>query len=97
MKIHPTTIKGFDTLEDAAVAVGKMRYDAISVFLRHLVSELSVQQDKDAIVGKTELVKDMNFVLESLTSSEALMAAIFRKYKHHMVDELDITPEVEYD
>ena len=96
MKQHPTSIDGFDTLEAAAIAVGKMRYDAIAVFLRYLREDLAVQQDKDAIAGKKHLVADTDLVLEALSEAEYQMEALFQKYKHHMAEELEITPEIEY-
>jgi len=40
MKIHPTSIEGFDSLEDAAIAVGKMRYDAMAVYHNYQQSQL---------------------------------------------------------
>ena len=96
MKIHPTSIDGFDTLEEAAVAVGKMRYDAIAVFLRHLVSELSVQQDKDAIVGKKQLAEDTDMVLNALGDASGAADELFMKYKKFMEEELALTGEIEY-
>lgn len=96
MKIHPTSIEGFDSLEDAAVAVGKMRYDAIAVFLEHLGDELERQQEKDENVGKKQLSQDTKPVLLGIGKAAMAMGALFQKYKKHMAKELEIAPEIEY-
>ncbi len=94
MKIHPTSIEGFETLEDAAVAVGKMRYDAMAAFLGHLHIELCKQQEKDSEVGKEQLAWDMDYILDDIYTAHRGIEDLFQKYKKYMTEELEITPEI---
>lgn len=96
MKIHPTFIEGFETLEEAARAIGKLRYDALAVFLGYLSEELDEQRYKDMIVGKTKLAKDASELLQALGESEEAASVLFMLYKKFMKEELALTGEMRY-
>jgi len=96
MKIHPTSIEGFDTLQDAAITVGKMRYDALAAFLGYLHEELHRQQEEDDKVGKTQLAYDVDYILDDIYGAHSAMEDLFKKYKRFMEKELAITGEIKY-
>ena len=96
MKIHPTSVEGFDTLEDAARAIAKLRYDALSVFLGYLMEDLAEQRDKDVKVGKVKLAEDTGELLQALGESEEAASVLFMLYKKFMEEELALTGEMRY-
>lgn len=89
MKKHATTIKGFATLEEAAQAIGKMRYDALAEFFEHLTDELMKQREKDIKVGKVKLAEDSQSAILAVGRASMCMDTLFEKYKKFMKDELD--------
>lgn len=90
MTKHTTTIKGFSTLEEAATAIGKMRYDSLAQFLQCLTEEMTAQQLKDRDVGKLKLANDTEPLIQSLTYSYKAARMMFEKYKKFMKEELEI-------
>lgn len=89
MKKHPVKIDGYDTLEEAAIAVGKMRYDKISEFLKHMAYEMVDQQKKDHSVGKVKLAEDTTELIAMLLNADHAAKKLFEKYKKYMKDELE--------
>ena len=94
--MHPTTIKGFETLEDAAKEVGKLRYDALVVFLHHLAYDFEAQQQKDMDSGKVQLAEAARFLILELLYSRDAAEALYNLSKDHMKEELAINPELKY-
>lgn len=89
MKKHPTKIDGYDTLEDAAIAVGKLRYDKLSEFLSHLTKEMERQQSNDYDNGKVLLSQDVGALIDSIDTAGFYASELFNLYKKFMKDELD--------
>ncbi len=89
MKKHSTKIDGYDTLEDAAIAVGKLRYDKLAEFFLLLKEEMERQQEKDEQVGKVKLAEDVDWLIESINDAHLDAKELFEKYKKFMKDELD--------
>ena len=89
MTKHAITIKGFSTLETAARAIGKMRYDSLAQFLQCLTEEMTAQQIKDNDVGKPKLANDTEPLIQELTKSDKAANMLFEKYKKFMKEELE--------
>lgn len=89
MKKHPTKIHGYDTLEDAAIAVGKLRYDKLAEFMDHLRKEMELQQTNDDLAGKFNLADDTEHLIQSIHSVYFEASELFEKYKKFLKDELD--------
>lgn len=89
MKKHAISIPGFDTFEEAARAIGKMRYDALAEFLLALTEEMVTQQAKDRSVGKIKLGDDTEDLIQALNDSYNAATMLFDKYKKFMKDELE--------
>ena len=88
MQKHPTKIDGYDTLEDAAIAVGKLRFDRLSDFFFHLRQEMERQQEKDKQVGKVKLANDAESLINSINDADFHAQELFEKYKKFLKDEL---------
>jgi len=89
MKKHATSITGFDTLNDAAQEIGKLRYDALSKFLECLAEEMSRQQVKDRNAGKRKLAGHAGMMISELYRARTATKMLFDKYKCFMKEELD--------
>lgn len=89
MKKHPTKINGYDTLEDAAIAVGKLRYDKLAEFMDHLRKEMERQQNNDELAGKFNLADDTEHLIQSIHSVYFEASELFEEYKKFLKDELD--------
>ena len=89
MKKHPTEIKGFASLRDAAEDIGKLRYDALGEFLHWLMDEMKTQQMKDRNNGKLQLVDDSYELIGALGIASVEAKLLFDKYKKFMKDELE--------
>lgn len=87
-KKHNTSIHGFVSIEAAASAIGKMRYDALAEFLLCLEIEMTVQQKKDKFYGKVKLAADTEPLIKALGESHEVAALLFKKYKKFMQEEL---------
>lgn len=89
MKKHPIKIDGYDTLEDAAIAIGKLRFDKFSDFFFHLRQEMERQQEKDATSGKIRLATDAERLINSINDVGFHAQELFEEYKKFLKDELD--------
>jgi len=89
MKKHPVSVEGFNSLEELAIAVGKMRYDKLAEFFLHLHGEMARQQAKDLQVGKVKLVEDAHWLIDGIYDCHLDAQELFHKYKKFMKDELD--------
>ena len=94
--MHPTSIDGFETLDDAARAIGKLRYDALSVFLWQLMFEMGQQRDKDFEKGKKRLAKDADDLIQALGDASESAGYLFYRYRKYMEEELAKNPEMRY-
>ena len=89
MKKHATSIKGFDSLNEAAQEIGKMRYDALAAFLMNLTMEMERQRKNDIAAGKPKLAASHSMLLHHLIEASGEAQEMFDKYKKYMKDEID--------
>ena len=88
MSKHPIEIDGYDTLDELAKAVGKLRYDKLAEFFLFLYEEMARQQEKDETVGKVKLAAEADWLIESISDAHYDAQELFEKYKKYMKDEL---------
>lgn len=88
MKKHPTKIDGYATLEDAAIAVGKLRFDKLAEFFLFLKEEMERQQTNDELKGRIKLADDAESLINSINDADFHAQELFEKYKKFLKDEL---------
>ena len=86
---HPIKIDGYSDLEQAAIAVGKLRYDKLAEFFLFLKEEMERQRVVDEHVGKAQLADDAYWLIDSIADAQMDAEELFQKYKKYMKDELD--------
>lgn len=85
--MHPIKIEHYETLEEVAIALGKMRYDKIAEFLKYFKEEMKKQQLKDSNVGKIKLAEDTHILIINLNEAEKSANYLFNRYKRYMEHE----------
>jgi regulator of RNase E activity RraB len=96
MIMHPVSIEGFDTLEEAATEIGKLRYDALRTFLEYLTEEMEKQRTNDALSGKTILSDNTVGLIDALEDAKYAADRLFQISKKFMKKDLDDVEEVVY-
>lgn len=92
-RIHPTEIAGHK-LTDLAVEVGRLRYDALAVFLDALRAELERQGDADQERGRIKLYRLLYSASGAALACQDLIEQAFAVSAPHMQDELAVTPSL---
>lgn len=92
-RVHPTEIAGHK-LADLAVQVGRLRYDALAVFVQELANELERQSVADAARHRRDLACRLDSAHEDLESACHEIKRAFKIASRHMQDELAVTPSL---
>lgn len=88
MKKHSIKIEHYETLEEVAIEIGKLRYDKIAEFFQYLKEEFKKQQQKDYKIGKVRLAGDTIPLIVALSNAEKTLNYLFNRYKKYMEHEL---------
>jgi hypothetical protein len=57
MERHPTKLKGFETLEEAAYAIENLSYDSLRELMLHLRRALVARAKADKLSGRVQLAR----------------------------------------
>ena len=89
MKIHPTTVEGFDgTLAELARRLALLRYDKLVEFLQYFEAEIARQAEADEKIGRVKLARLLLMAGSKIGFSADDFTAIFKLCQPYMAKEL---------
>lgn len=95
---HATQVVGYPaTTAELAIEVGRLRYDALALFLEELSRELARQADGDLSRGRTQLAARLTTLAADVAQSAVQTREIWRLCRRHIPQELARTPEINND
>jgi hypothetical protein len=95
-RIHEISVKNYKgNLEELATEVGRMRYDALIVFLEALEGEINRQADGDFHRGRERLANELILAAEKIHRVADIFTYIWKEYcAKHMEGELKERPSL---
>ncbi len=85
---HPVSVEGWNgTLEELAVAVGRMRYDKVAEFVGYFAKHAESEAQKDAIEGKVKLPRKLFLASKYLYCAQEEYDSAWKICKPFMKDE----------
>ena len=82
------------TLQDTAIEVGKLRYDALCVFLVEISRELERQRDKDREKGRTVLANETEQLITEIIEASETAKFLFERFRNKMEHEFNVNPDL---
>jgi hypothetical protein len=84
-KQHPLSVTRYDgSLEEMAVDMLRMRYDKVSEFFSHCLTEIHRQAASDFIHGKPQLSKELDDAAQECLELREQFARIYRLCRRYM-------------
>ena len=92
-RIHPTQVEGHD-LVALATEVGRLRYDALALFLQALTNELERQSEADNARNRVVLAGMLDRAATVLDLARHEIVRAFKLSAPHMREELGQNPSL---
>ena len=84
MSEHPTKVRGFESIQEAAEFIENMQYDGLAEFMMHLSNALHGRATRDRFDGKPMLAHRLERAADRVGEAVIELKAVWKVCQRHM-------------